>query len=142
MGAPRKIDLDLAREMLAQVNPATSRFHTMGEVADRFGVTRQAVSKALRDSDEGRRSERKLPPWPWRMAREHVDKPSTTYRLMQAYRKHANGLAVTPKELSDAKALRKFAEKLDMAVTYDRETGFYWTSRRVDDGEEMFVVRD
>lgn len=140
MGRPSQIDLDKAEKLLSSTNPGTGRPWTQHEVAAHFGVTQQALSKQLakRRKDRGEES---VPPWPWRLASEHTAKPSTTYKLMLAYRRWAAGREVSKYELEDAKALQRFAQRTNMAITYRRDDGFVWVSRRPEDKDDMFVVR-
>lgn len=133
MANRRQIDLEEATKLRDEEG------WSMQRLADRYGVTRQAVSKALAGVGD---TAEKLPAWPWRLAMHHVSTPSTTYRMMLAYRRHANGRAVAKKELADAVALRKFAEANDVAISYNPDDGFHWVSRRQEDGDAMFVTRE
>lgn len=134
MARQRKIDIDRARDMLASGA-------TFIAIAKHFEVSPQAVSKAFKQAELADADSPRLPPWPWRIAGEHINSPSSTYKLMQAYRKHDAGMKVSEYELRDAKALQKFADRINGAISYDRDEGFVWVSRRADDGDKMFVSR-
>jgi hypothetical protein len=137
---PSTIDLERALEMRESTNPETGQRYMLREIADYFGVSVQAVSKRFKEHKERRRVGG-LPPWPWRFAPDHVNHGEPLYRLMQAYRRHEAGLECSAAEVKQANALRKWAARLDAAVTYDPERGFLWVKRRLEDSDEMFVVR-
>jgi hypothetical protein len=135
-GRPAVVDPQAAAKMFGEGM-------THREIGEYFGVSQQAVSKALSKlRHEITDGSKPLPRWPWKMRSYHTEGTNGLYRLMQAYRKHAAGLEVSDRDLRDANALRRASEKLGMAVTYTPAEGFMWTTRRDGEEEEMFVVRD
>lgn len=138
---PRKsrVDWDEVRRLASEIDRQTRKpKYTHQNIADRFGVSQQYISNGLRKFEEG---DSDMKPWPWHISREHTKRPDELYKLMQSYRKHEAGHPVQQFEVRQADQLRKWAWTLKAAITYDPKQGFMWTSRREEDGDEMFVKR-
>lgn len=138
----RKIDPEEAVRLYQQ-DPGT---WTFTKLAEKYGVSRQAVSEffgRLPDDVKGGASWGGVKPgtaWPWIIKREH-QRGNSTYEAMLATRKMLEGKELNSRERSQAKAVLAFARRIDGVVTYDRCDGWAWTSRRDEDGDELFVAR-
>lgn len=111
------------------------------QIADTYGMSKSGVASIVRREREKRNavSEKALPPFPWVISQEHTR--GRIYETMHAYRRHAAGFPCNTAELRLAEELRTITARLGVAVTYDYEKGFTYTSRLPEDGEQMFVVR-
>lgn len=129
MGAPNILpDPSEIRKML-------ERGRTQREIADEYGVSKQAVSFHVR------RLDLKPPPprydayIPWRIKMEHAN--SHKYHMLQAYARRQEGLQLSS---TAAKQLDGFLRKLDRlnaVVDYNDVDGFYLTPRR--DADEGYI---
>lgn len=103
------------------------------DVAQRYGVTRDAVYKRLRAlKEEGRKPGR----LPWVVSGTHREGSSRILVSLYAYAKHASGEAVTKEELQMANRLRDLAATLGTLI-YNPVDGFQWRDRRPDDTDIM-----
>jgi hypothetical protein len=92
------------------------RKHTQQEIADMFGVSNQAVSKAIRERKLSipQRASYKLP---WPVKTEHSD--DYPRRMLRLYAKQQAGVSISAK---DASMLARFCATLDernLVVHYD-----------------------
>lgn len=96
------------------------RRHTMTEIAEMYGVTAQAVSKAVRDrnlSVERRTSYKEY--IPWRVKVEH----SELYprRMLRLYAMEQTGKPLTEKQAGQLRLFKQRLDELDAVVHYDPE---------------------
>lgn len=131
MARPAKFDLERALALDA-------RGVKHADIGKELGVSQQYVSKKLR---EVKAEQEQLPPWPWKIDPKHIKTPDRLYRMMAAYRRQRAGSRLEPADVTAVEQLRAWAHRLNAAITYDQDKGFMWTSRRDEDGDEMFVVR-
>lgn len=122
MGAPQVLpDPDVLRAMLEGGK-------TQREIADEFGVTKQAVSFHVR-----RRNLRPAPPRydayiPWKIKFEHQN--SHKYHMLQAYARQQEGLDLKPGAERQLAAFIRKLDELGAVVDYTEDHGFYLVPRR------------
>ena len=132
MSAERKLpDPDVLRAML-------ERGRTQREIAEEFGVTKQAVSFHVR-----RRNLAPAPPRhdayiPWKIKLAHAN--SHTYHMLQAYARRSEGLALKPTSAKQLDGFLRVLNKLEAVVDYNDEDGFALVRRRP--GIDKGCVRD
>lgn len=102
---------------------------SLGELADAFGVTRQAVHARMKRAGQNYSNVGYLP---WRVPDSHRGR-STFTRCAVAHVKWSRGEAVSAMEQADATNLRKTAAALKSVLIYDQELGYCWRDRRSTD---------
>lgn len=93
------------------------RRHTQQEVADMYGVSNQAVSKAIRDRELSTPRRASYKQWiPWTVKVEHSD--HYLQRMLRLYAMAESGRELTPKQQG---MLNKFKLNMgdDLVVQYD-----------------------
>lgn len=93
------------------------RRHTQQEIADMYGVTNQAVSKAVRDRNLNAPRRVSYKEWiPWTIKVEHSD--SYPHRMLRLYAMAESGKDLNPKQQG---MLAKFKLNMgdDLVVQYD-----------------------
>ena len=131
MAAPQILpDPEIIRKML-------ERGKTQREIADEFGVTKQAVSFHVR-----RRNLTPAPPRydayiPWRIKFDHQN--SHKYHMLQAHARRQMGLELAPSVERQLDSFLRKLDRLNAVVDYTDEDGFYFTPRRPEDDG---IIRD
>lgn len=108
------------------------------QIADEYGVSRQAVSAALQRAhlSEPRVRYDQYIPWKVRVAHQR----DYEIRMLRLYARRQLGI---PNEPRDDRYLDAFIEKLTgehLVVDYDPDEGFYYTDKR--DGVDEHLIRD
>lgn len=106
--------------------------HTLQQIADIYGVTENAVYRALREAGLTTPRPRYTDTMPWVVASEHEQAYAAT--MLRELAKRKQGLEPGNK----GRYLDRWLERLDAAgqvVAYDREKGFHLVKRRASDGD-------
>lgn len=128
MSAPQILpDPDVIRKLL-------EAGMTQREVADAYGVTKQAVSFHVR-----KRNLRPAPPRydayiPWHVTADHLN--AHRYHMLQAYARQREGLPLKPIATRQLAGFLRKLGRLNAVVDYNDEDGFYLVPRRpgIDEG--------
>lgn len=133
----QRIDYKVAEQMLRAGK-------TQLEVAERFGVTQGAVSRAIdrgaikHEYDSYARGRA----MPWRVSEEHQNKYLA--RMLRAYHRHEQGLTNAPPLARMLESFLRSAAEQDFVITYraDTEDGFFRVPRRPGIDDHPLIRRD
>ena len=114
----------------------------MQEIADTYGVTAQAVSKAVRDRNIPYQTRISYKMYiPWRIKTEH-SRTHYLHRMLQLYARDMSGKPLTPKQ---AGQLRRFKDRMDAdkaVVHYDPDHPDVWLAVPRRDGIDTNYIRN
>lgn len=113
---------------------------TDAELAARLGVTDRAISTSRMRWEQAQKKEKdRAANFPWTISAAHTS--GNLYKMMLATRFWETQQIKSPEEYRMAMQVLDTATKMDMVVAYDRDRGFYWTTKRPEDGASLFVKR-
>lgn len=126
---PRTRDLPDTVELQALLRQGASQ----ADIARRYGVTRQAVSKALAASHLRQPRHSFKPYAPWKVRTVHQN--AYQLRMLRLHGREQMGLPIAEGDKRQLEAFRARLDELDVVVDYDREEGFFYVPREEGDTE-------